>query len=174
MESRKKEPILICIAALNMGTNKEVALKQAKRILPNLLNADRRIDGIDPDLYIMIANARSMGFAIIASVFVWNNCYESAYELEKEFLYDQLLWYDNERRALELYLANLIIQKQTEHLNEIFKNEDFRNQFLHFEDVYLSIINPQYHFKSESYEFVSLLHHINNYSKMMLTDNKFM
>lgn len=173
MKPKKKEPISICIDALNSGNNKEVALEHVKNILPKLANPDRTIDGIDPDVYIMIVKARSMSFAIIASVFVWNKYYESAYELEKEFLYDQLLWYDRERPMLEIYLSHLIIQKQTDHLKEIFENEDFRNHFLQYEDVYLSVEDSHYTYKSKTFEFVNALNHISNYSKM-LTGNKLM
>lgn len=159
--------VSFCIKALHTATNKERALVEAKTAHAQWVSIDisdiLKYGSAVREVY----NFRSTVFAIVASVYVWNNSPSLAFDMEPEFLFDDDLWQDRNKLSIERYLVLLIIQKQTDHLKKIFKNDKFKTVFLEYEDVYLSSSNPDYIFKSDSRVFVKLVHEINIYCRMI-------
>ncbi len=173
MEQETPDPVAICIEALQNGTGKELALKQADIAYSRWRAVDVSDKNLSMDELKDLLRIRSIVMATIATVYVWNNDTNTASQLEDEFLFDEELWQGNNRQVIDIYLMQLIIQKQTEHLNIIFQDADFRKSFLEYEDVYLSSINPDYEFKSNGMIFTTLINRINSYSRM-LTGQKLM
>ncbi len=167
MSRENQDSVEICIEALQTVTNKEIALEQAKISHNHWWVIDASDKNLSMDELKELLNIRSIVFAVIASVYVWNEQYSLAYEIEDEFLYKEALWKGNNQQVIDIYLMQLIIQKQTGHLKIIFEDKDFMKQFLQYEDVYLSFLNPHYEFKSNVGIFVNLLNRVNNYSRML-------
>lgn len=167
MVEKKQDPVEVCIYALQNAKNKEIAFEQAKIAHKMLWVIDVSDDNLSMEELRDLLRFRSIAMATIASVYVWNGDYSSALELENQFLFINELWIGDKRQVVEIYLMLLIIQKQTNHLTQIFNNNEFRNNFLEYEDIYLSYLNPHYEFKSTGAIFVDLLNRINNYSRML-------
>jgi hypothetical protein len=170
MEQENQDPVITCFNALRSATNKEIALEQAKIAHKHWWAIDATDKNLSMDELKDLLNDRSVVFAIVASVYIWNKCYTLAYEIEDEFLYNTDLWIGDRQQAIDIYLMQLIIEKQTDHLKIIFEYEDFRNSFLQYEDVYLSFLNPKYEFRSNRSLFIILINRVNNYSRLLTGD----
>lgn len=170
MEQENQDPVVTCIEGLQTATNKEVALEQAKIAHKRWWAIDATDENFSMDELKDLLNVRSFVFATVASVYIWNKCYTLAYEIEDEFLYKNALWIGDRKQAIDIYLIQLIIQKQTDHLKTIFEHEAFRKTFLQYEDVYLSCLNPNYEFRSNNNLFVILLNRVNNYCRLLTGD----
>ena len=173
METDLQDSVAFCIKALETGANKELALAQAKIAHVQWLSIDisdiLKYGSAVREVY----NLRSIVFATVATIYVWNNCTALAYEMESEFLFDDDLWHGRNKQSIDLYLIFLMIQKQADHLNKIFENDKFKTVFLEYEDVYLSSVNPHYTFKSKMFLFTKLVNRINSYCQK-ITGNKLM
>lgn len=77
------------------------------------------------------------GHHIVASVYCWNNLFEEAQRIEKNFMQEPV-WnalYD----MIGGYLELLIAKDRREHLRNMFGNIAFRKQFIHHYEVYVSL-----------------------------------
>jgi hypothetical protein len=167
MTDENQDAILFCLEALQSATDRESAMEQAKIAHQQWLRVYTPEEDFSMDELKELLNIRSSVFAIIAAVYVWNGEYELAYDIENEFLMKQKLWEGKGRGELEMYLMQLLVFKQTDRLKKAFSNVEFRNAFLTFEDIYLTLLNPYYEFKSHVGIFVNLLNQVNNYSRML-------
>lgn len=167
MEQNSKDPVAFCIDALQNATNKDAALEQAKIAHQTWWVVDVSGESLSENEIEDILTTRCIVMATVASVYVWHALYDKAAKLEDEFLFNNRLWEGNKREVIEAYLMLLIIQKQTDHLREIFEDSHFRNNFLAYEDAYLSYLNPAHEFQSDSTEFIETINRINNFSTML-------
>ena len=167
MEDNIKDPVAFCIQALETGPDKEVAFQQAVIAHENwwVIKSEKEAPTLEEINQMLML--RSIVFATIASVYVWNDKGSLAAEIEEEFLYDEALWTEQNIQVIEMYLTQLIVQKQFEHLHTIFKHAAFREHFLVYEDAYLSCMNPDYEYKSRATYFSNLINRLNNYSRML-------
>lgn len=85
------------------------------------------------------------GYQLYAAAlgYLWNNWFEEAFEAEQHFI-KQELWDDFEI-GIHAYLSVLIIKKQTAHLDELFKDDAFKEKFIAHYEVFISLlVNPDY------------------------------
>lgn len=171
MQNHNQDPVSFCEEAIRTGENKDIALMYAQYIESNFLSvadAEVKLSKEEFDDYTQL---RSIVMTIVATVYVWNNQFELAYNLESEFINNSSLWNNEEIKVFDIYLIHLIIQKQTQHLDLLFKNESIRNEYLSFEDVYKSSIDPTYHFLSNGGIFVNTVNRVNAYSRVLIGKN---
>ena len=167
MKENINDPVKYLLEALESGTNKETALEQAKKVHQYWW----ALDASDSDFSMVqlkeLLKIRTNVFALIASVYMWNEQYNMAFEIEDQFLYHTSAWEGDDNRPIDIYLSHLLFQKQTDHLKEIFKDINFKNEFPVYQDIYLSMLNPNYEFKSDQGEFLDIINHLNAYARVI-------
>lgn len=167
MKENNKNPVEFCINSLQTGTNKEEALKNAVQVYNTWWIVDVSDKDFSMEELKELLKIRAYVLAVAASVYVWNEKYSDALNLEEQFLYNNNIWSEAEKHIIEAYLSLLIIQGQTNHLKEIFIDKKFREQFLVYEDAYLSLLDPGYEFESPGGKFVHVINQINNLSRLI-------
>lgn len=167
-QPQTNDPVVSCIKALQTATKKEEALEQARLAHQHWWALDMTDKAYTPGQLMRQFKLRAIVLATVAAVYVWNARYEEAFALEEEFLYDPELWEEDMQQPIDIYLMQLLVQKQTDRLAHIFnENADFTNAFLAYQDVYISYLNPHYEFKSGVGNFTTLVNRVNAYSRML-------
>lgn len=102
---------------------------------------------------------KCMGYHIVAMLYVWNNWFDEAFEIEEYFLANTY-WHPI-REQIEQYLEMLIIKRRSVHLGKLFDNPEFQYSFLTYFEVYYSLfLDPTLTITKMS-EFVQLINKIN-------------
>jgi len=171
MTQENQDPISFCNDALQTATNKEEAFEYAKFIEKHFMVIDVTNKNMSDEELFELSNLRSTVLAIVATIYVWNDQLELAQNIDSEFIYNKSLWEDEDNRVIDIYLIHLIIKKQISHLKTIFKNESFRKNYLHYEDIFMSVVDPKHEFKSNGGVFVNYVNRTNAYSRLFTGKN---
>jgi hypothetical protein len=166
------DPLEICINALETGEEKHQAYINAKIAHEQWLVVDMSEQEPSIDEAMEMLRIRSAVFAVIGSVYLWNDDFDAAESIEGEFIYSALKWKDDDHQSTEIYLTLLAIKHRVKTMESIFENVEFKELFLPYFDLCQSIRNPNYHFESSSTDFTNTLNNINLYS-ILLTGEKF-
>lgn len=167
MYHQNNDPVAHCIKALQSGSNKQSALDKAKLAHSDWMSIESLNREFSSEEIQQALLLRTIVLCTVATVYVWNEEFEKAFALENEFLFSNDLWTEENRQVIEGYLSHLIYQNQFEHLDSIFTEKSFREEFLQIENIYKSVQNKNYKIKGSRLEFVSLANRLNNYCKLL-------
>jgi hypothetical protein len=102
---------------------------------------------------------KGMGYHIVAMLYLWNNWFEEAFEIEDNFL-SPLFWHTG-KEQIHQYVEMLMIKRRSIHLGKLFDDAQFQYAFFtHFEVYYSLFINPEYTILKMN-EFIQLLNKVN-------------
>jgi hypothetical protein len=108
---------------------------------------------------------------VVAMVYVWNNWFDEAFQLEGNFM-SRMYWHSFSE-GIGQYLEMLILKQQTEHLTSIFSDIEFKYAFLTHYEVFVSLlINPEYTITKMN-EFVPLVNKVNRLNRTYGDGHKF-
>lgn len=102
---------------------------------------------------------KSLGYHIVAMLYVWNNWFDEAFEIEENFIANTY-WHPFREQIVQ-YLELLIIKRRSVHLGKLFDNPEFQYSFLTYFEVYYSLFIDNTLTITKMDEFVPLYNRIN-------------
>ncbi len=163
VQEQPDDPVPFMLDALYTGKGKEEALGAAHRAHELWWAIDVSDRDLTMEEHMALLRTRAFVFGAVATVCVWNGEFEIADGLQPEFIDQEVLWSGERREVVELYLVHLIFQKQWERLDAIFADNAFRSAFLDYHDLYRSVLDPHYEFKSKQGPFLNAVNKVNHY-----------
>ncbi len=162
-QERTDDPVPFFLNALTTGKDKEEALASAHRAHEMWWAIDVSDRDLSMQEQMELLDLRSLVYAGITTVCIWNGEFEIAAKLEREFLGNEALWRGHRRETMELYLVHLIFQKQWKWIERIFEDNAFKAAFLDYYDLYRSVLDMNYEFQSDQDPFLATVNKVNHY-----------
>jgi hypothetical protein len=167
------DPVPVLLDALQTGQDPEGALAAAHLAHARWWAKDCTDREYSIAELMDISEQRAFVLGSIATVCVWNKEFAIADRIQPEFLLHTNLWVDKRREVVELYLIHLIFQKQWPRIEAIFEQEAFKAAFLDYHDLYRSVLDPHYEFKSEQGPFLNTVNKVNQYCRQIGVERLF-
>lgn len=157
------DPVPFMLDALHTGKGKEDALGAAHRSHERWWAVDVSDRDLTMEELTELMDLRSFVLGAVATTCVWNGEFEIADRIQPTFIHQHGLWSGERREAVELYLVHLIFQKQWNRMEAIFEHGEFKAAFLDYHDLYRSVLDPHYEFKSKQGPFLNTVNKVNHY-----------
>lgn len=156
----KEKSLAYAYELLQEGKNREMALLYAI-VGKEFLDMNRIIFNGQTDTVLQDIIRQMIGYNITAMVFAWNNQFNLAAKVDKNYIHNPVVWPYLEPYIIP-YLEMLMVKKQVDYLIFLFSDAAFCERFFPHHDVFISLfVDDQYEIKNMQ-EFVKIINSVNN------------
>lgn len=153
-------PLFVAYELLHSGTSPQQALgfaEQGKAFLDaQHIVVDTSADTVPEQLL-----RRMMGYNVVAMVYVWNNQINKAAEVDEQYIHYPVIW-SSLAGCIRPYLEMLMVQKQQDYLEYLFRDKGFRSYFLAHHEAFVSLFMDDTFELTLMSEVVSIINRVNN------------
>ena len=123
---------------------------------------EQQLNQADKKILVEQVYKQGLGYHVVVMLYVWNNWFTEAFEMDYRFLYDMHVEHFTE--GIEQYLEMLMVKRQQARLNELFDTPAFKEAFLNHYDVYHSLFISSDHKVTDMKAFIPLVNKVNKLS----------
>lgn len=159
-QTEEEEALLVAYRLLQKGVSKEEAMKYAEAGKSFLDAQEVTVSGDSAEALQQVAR-RMMGYNIVAMVYAWNNQINKAAAIDEMYIHHPPMW-DYLEEYIQPYLEMLIVKKQTDYLQFLFKDVEFRKRFLPHYEAYISLLVDDTYEMTRMGQVVNIINRVNN------------